>query len=389
MKKNIFILALSLLAVYLWFNGSPTAEKPQAGGMPSMGGVSRGAPSVAVTHVLHAPLNIKQTFTAVTQSPEQFSVAARVGGTLQEVMVEIGDEVQSGQLMARLDDEEYRLTLAQAQAELLVAQANEEDSAARAALAKANLERARSLRQQNIMSTAELDQVIADWQAQEARLRVSQAQVEQQEIAVQRAELQLSRTRISADWNHDSVRMVERRLVQRGSFVSAGTPLFSLVQVQPLTAVVTLAQRDYHALNPGEAVEISAPSVDPQRRWQGTVRRKAPAFDEESRHARVEIELPNSEGLLQPGMFINVHWAPPSHENVPQLPLNAIVLRDATAGVFVVDDEDRARFRAVQTGRDDGTMVEILSPVPEEPVIVMGHDRLNDGATVKVVDETS
>lgn len=380
LKKNIILLILVILVVVLGMerlaNKSTTNQAPAT---------ARDATRVMVAPVANGTINPQRAFSATLESPERFHVAARISSTLQTLKVEIGDEVTSGQLLAELDDQQQKLALAQAEAEWQIAVANKDDIAIKTRLALNTLERARSLRQQNITSVANLDQVRSEWEAQEARLRLAQAQVEQKKIQMEQARLHLSYTKIIATWDETYPRKIDRRLVNRGSVVSAGTAIFSLVQANPLTAIVSLNQADYLTLVPGDSIEIIDPHRPAIRTW-GVVQRKSPAFDDQSRHARVEIELDNQAGEFAPGMFVQAVWMGKSHQEAPLVPLNALVVRDGEQGVFWYDAEkENANFIAVAIGVDNGTMVEVREPHIPGPVIVSGHERLMHGAKVTIV----
>lgn len=378
MKKNLLLFLLAIVSIFLWFQGPPQFSQPTAPTSPT----ARTAPQVTISEVLFAPMYTVRTFSGSLESEEQFNVSARAAGTLQELQVDIGDRVRSGQILANLEDSQQSLVVAQASAELMVAIANEDDAASRAQLAQVSMERVRSLHRQNITSSAELDQAEAEWEAQQARLRLAQAQVELKRLALEQAKLQHSYFTITASWNDGIPRVVERRLVQRGAYLASGTPVFTLAKIHTLTATVFLTQADYYALNPGDAVEITVPT-HPGEIFHGTVVRKAPAFDELSRHARVEISLPNPELKLQPGMFVQVRWRSESEHPVYQVPHNAITYRNGRPAIFLFDpNSSTVQQVEVHTGREDARMVEVLSPEISGFVIVAGHERLRDGDTV-------
>ncbi|WP_027389914.1 efflux RND transporter periplasmic adaptor subunit [Chrysiogenes arsenatis] len=379
MKKNIAVLVLVVLVVILGMDRLANLSKP--GQAPS---ATRSATRVEVAPVKTGTIKPHRAFSATLESPERFHIASRISSTLQTLHVEIGDEVTSGQLLAELDDQQQKLALAQAEAEWKIAVANKDDIAVKTRLAQNNLERARSLRQQNITSVANLDQVKSEWEAQEARLRLAQAQVEQKQLQVEQARLHVSYTQIIATWDETYPRKIDRLLANRGSVVNAGTAIFSLVQANPLTAVVSLNQADYLALNPGDSVEIIDPHRPDIRTW-GVVQRKSPAFDDQSRHARVEIELDNQAGAFAPGMFVQAVWVGTTDVEAQLVPLNALVVRDGEQGVFWYDAEkENANFITIVIGADDGKMVEIREPHLPGAIIVAGHERLMHGTKVTV-----
>ena len=161
-----------------------------------------------------------------------------------------------------------------------------------------------ALREKQIASAAELDTASSAYNAGQAQLKVAQAQVVQKEAALKGAELQLSYTQVRAFWEDgDANRVVGERFVDEGALVSVNQPIVSILENNPLTAVVFVIERDYPKMSVGQEAAVTTDAY-PGQVFRGTIRRIAPLLRENSRQARVEIEIGNAEHLLKPGMFV-------------------------------------------------------------------------------------
>lgn len=322
-------------------------------------------------------------FTGTLLARSQFVVAPKIAGRIKRLFFNIGDRVQQGQVVAVLDDEEYRQQVDQARAELAVARANLEESQDALELTKRELERTVVLRQKKIASESELDAAESKYKSQESKLKVAQAQVVQKEAALRVAEVRLSYTRIEVPPNEgNGYRVVGERYVHQGAMLAANNPIISIFDIRTMIAAIHVIEQDYSKLQVGMAADVFTDAY-PGKTFVGTVVRVAPLLKETSRQARVEIEIPNPEGLLKPGMFIRAEIEFRQHDNTTVVPMDALVKREDKTGVFVIDrGEKKARFVPVSVGIKNGRQVEILSPPLSGDVVTLGHHLLEDGAPV-------
>ena len=194
-----------------------------------------------------------------------------------------------------------------------------------------------ALREKQIASAAELDTASAAYSAGQAKLKVAQAQVVQREAALKAAELQLSYTQVRAFWEDgDPNRVVGERFVDEGTLVSINQPIVSILENNPLTAVVFVIERDYPKMTVGQEAMVTTDAY-PGRVFTGAIRRIAPLLQENSRQARVEIEIANPDHLLKPGMFVRAQVEFASREQAMLVPISALVRRDGKEGVFLVE----------------------------------------------------
>jgi len=310
-------------------------------------------------------------------------VAPKVAGWLKELLVDVGDTVERNQVIAVLDDEEFAQQVEQARAELQVAKANAENYASELDITKREYERAKALREKQIASASELDVSEAAFNASQTRYKVSLAQVTQKEAALKTALVRLSYTKVQAFWEEsDQTRVVGERFVDAGELLSVNQPIVSILENNPLTAVVYVIERDYPKVTIGQQAIVSTDAY-PGRTFTGSITRIAPLLKESSRQARLEVEVPNPDLMLKPGMFVRARVEFAMHENATLVPLPAIVRRNNKEGVFIADTQNlKARFVPVTTGIINGEIVEITEPEISGQVITMGNHLLENGSDI-------
>jgi RND family efflux transporter MFP subunit len=322
-------------------------------------------------------------FTGSLEPKSRFDVAPKVAGWLKELLVDVGDTVERNQVIAVLDDEEFAQEVEQARAELQVAKANAANYASDLDIAKREYERSKQLREKQIASASELDVSEASFNASQTRYKVSLAQVAQKEAALKTALVRLSYTKVQAFWEEgDQARVVGERFVDEGELLSVNQPIVSILENNPLTAVVYVIERDYPKVTIGQQAIISTDAY-PGRTFTGSITRIAPLLKESSRQARLEVEVPNSDLMLKPGMFVRARVEFAMHENATLVPLPAIVRRNNKEGVFIADTKNlKARFVPVTTGIINGEIVEITEPEISGMVITMGNHLLENGSDI-------
>ena len=313
----------------------------------------------------------------------QFLVAPKIGGRLRQVMVNVGDPVKRDQLIARLDDEEYVQQVEEAQAEWEVAGANVEAFASALDVARREFDRIKALREKKIASESQLDVAEADFKASQARHKVALAQVAQRAAALKAARIRLSYATVRASWEQgDETRVVGERFLDEGALLKANEPIVSILETHSLTAVIHVIERDYPEAKIGQEVTLATDAY-PGRTFAGRIARIAPLLRESSRQGRLEVEIPNAERLLKPGMFIRASIEFARHENVTVVPVEALAKRNGTRGVFVADMKARkAAFVPVTVGIMDGERAEVLKPALSGLVVTLGQHLLEDGSPI-------
>ncbi len=328
-----------------------------------------------------------RTFGGALEPRAAFMVSPKTGGRLEEVLVDIGDSVKRGAVVARLDDDEYRQDVAQAEAELLVARANLAEAESALEIALRAMERTETLSKRGVASEAELDAARSQLLAREAGVEVQKAQITRAEAAVEVARIRMGYSAVAALWADDDIsRVVAERFVDEGQTVSANTPLLEIVDLDPLLGVFYVTEKDYANLKSGQQVQVHTDAY-PGEGFMGRIERIAPVFHQNSRQARVEIAVPNGDLRLKPGMFIRADVEVRRLDDAVIVPAESIVTRSDMQGIFLVaPDGQHAQWRTVKAVIREGKRVEVLGEGLIGRVITLGQQLIEDGSAINVVD---
>ncbi len=386
MKKSYILTAIvAVSALLLWQILLKTAEMPGAKVSPGSVPVA-----VEVTPVLKETIVETGTYTGTLLPESQFFVAPKIAGKVEKIMVDIGDEVANGTLIAVLDNDEYVQQVDQARAELDVALAGIEENRSTLSLKQREFERAKTLHSKKIISESELDAAQTQYDAAVARQKLVLAQAAQKEAELKTAQVRLDYTRITAVWmDGGNTRYVGERFVDEGAMLSSNTPIVSIIDIDTLKAVIHVIERDYPRVRIGQSSVITTDAY-PGRVFSGTIERIAPVLKEAARQARVEIAIANPEKLLKPGMFVRVQIAFDRHENATTVPAGSLVRIDGQTSVFLADpDTLKARLVAVTTGIISADRAEIVAPAIEGSVVTVGQHLLQDGSALTLIGHES
>jgi RND family efflux transporter MFP subunit len=331
-----------------------------------------------------------RTFSGALEASEAFTVSPEVGGRISEIYFDLGDFVPRGAVVARLDDAEFQQDVARAEADRLVARANFVESESSLTLTRRAIARSETLRERGVASEAELDTAKSELLAQEARVEVFRAEIARAEAALEAARIQLAYTKVRAQWQGSgSERRVARRYADAGQNISANSDLFEIVQIDPITGVFFVTERDYPSLQIEQPVELRTDAF-PGRIFTGRIARIAPVFDTNSRQARVEVRIENSDQALRPGMFVRAKVEVARAEEATIVPYAAVERRSDQTGVFLVsDDGTTARWQPVHTGIREGDRVQVSGADLDGRVIVLGQQLVEDGSAISIKGQTA
>lgn len=358
------------------------AAKPEAA---PRSGVAGSVVPVQVAEVHHGTIEDRRVFSGSLEATARVTMAPKISGRIMSLRVDISDPVQRGQVIALLDSAEYEQTVAQADAEVAVAQAEHIAAESGLKIAQRELERVRTLHERGIASDSQLDTATADQMSLEAGVQVAVARVQRAQAALESARIRLGYTSIRAEWEGgDDARVVAERFVDEGDTVSANAPIVSIIELNPILAVIHATERDYALLEPEQSVTLSADAY-PGQTFAGRVARVSPIFREGSRQARVEVIVPNPESLLKPGMFVRVEAILGRAEDAAIVPVEALAERNGGPVLFLVDDTGTtARMLSVQTGIRQGARVQITSPSIDGRVVTLGQQLLGESTSISI-----
>lgn len=332
------------------------------------------------------PIELKRTFSGTLEARAEFVVAPKVGGRVERLNVDISDRVERDQLVGELDNAEYIQEVAQAEANLAVARANLIEARNALEIANRELKRFTTLQNRGVASASQFDLVKADELAKQAQLEVAKAQLLKAQATLETAHIKLGYTRITAGWSGGGEhRVVSERYVDEGETVAANTALLRIVELDPITGVIFVAERDYARLESGQKILLTTDAF-PGEEFSGQIERIAPVFKQATRQARVELKIDNADERLKPGMFIKGSVVLERREQAVVVPEQALVKRDDQTGVFTVSDDGRSvNWLKVGIGIRDGERVEIRNVEAEGRVVTLGQQLLHDGSAISIV----
>jgi len=322
------------------------------------------------------------TLVGSLRAQEQVEVNPRVSGRVKTVLVDIGDPVQVGDLLAEIEDDELLQQLQQSAAALDVSQAMVEQRVLERRNQEVNLQRARGLQESGLMSAEELEQAQTRFDVAQAQVNLARAQQGQSEAS--HRELQIRHDQMSITAPMDG--FVGRRWIDRGALVNSNTPIVTIVNLTTLELVAAVPERQISKVETG-ATGIVYVDALPGVTFVGKVARISPLLDPQTRTAQVEVVVPNTDGRLRAEMFARVELSLGSNREALRIPRQALVVRGRDEGVFLLRD-GVAHFTQIKTGLAEDDWIEVTAGLePGDTVATMGANLLHDGDPVRVLGD--
>ena len=300
----------------------------------------------------------------------QAPISARASGYLKRWTKDIGSRVQKGELLAEIETPEIDQQLSQAIAA-------RQQAASSLELAKSTVARWENLRKKDVVSQQDLDE-------RRSGLAQATANVAAADANVQRLRQTEGFKRIVAPF----AGVITRRNVDVGDLIDAGgsRPLFLLSQTDPLRVYINVPQAYAQLVKAGQPVVVTQAELRGQS-FKGEVARTSGAIDTATRMMQVEVALPNREGLLLPGAYVQVSL-PLAASRALSIPANTLLFRPEGTRVAAVDAEGRVRLRTVNLGRNYGETVEVLDGITANDRLILNpSDSLAEGDVVAVARE--
>lgn len=352
LTQLLTVVILSSLVFACGADKAPSGAGGQGGGPGGFGG---GGPAAAVpvevSSVQRRSISSFIETNGGLEAENEVDIVARVAAPVIDLQVEEGMEVRQGQILARLDDSEIK-----SQAEISRVNLKE---------AELSSERAKKLRDSQLVSPEEFEQA-------QTRLETARAQYESDRI-------QLSYTEIRAPF----AGLIISRYIDQAQQVNPGNPLFRISDFEPLLCPIQIPERDLPKLRLGQRAYLTFEAW-PDERFTAEVLRIRPVVDAATGTVRVTLDV-NAQGRLRPGMFARVYVETETRDNTLVIPKAALSLESIGDTVYIAAGDVAAR-RSVTLGFREGDRVEVLDGVIEgEQVIVVGQDGLSEGTPINVL----
>ncbi|PIQ23253.1 hypothetical protein COW36_18845 [bacterium (Candidatus Blackallbacteria) CG17_big_fil_post_rev_8_21_14_2_50_48_46] len=317
----------------------------------------------------------------------QFTLSSRVSGRLLSLRGQMGEVIQRGAILGQIEDTLLQQEIEQLKAARQVDMASIQEIQVGFERAEGDLNRVVALYQKKLASQEELDKANSELESSRARLVTAQARIQQNQASIRQAQIKREEAKIQALWNGGaSQAVVSQRFVDPGTTLALNTPLLSLIDLHLIRARAPLTEKDYARIQLGQTARIQTDAF-PGEVFIGKVARLAPLLSEESRTAELELEIPNPNFRLKPGMFLKIELLLATHPSAQVIPLSALVRKaQDSLGVFVLNTQGQVDYFSVKTGIVQANRVEILEPKLKGRVVTLGHQLLKPGAKVRLAN---
>jgi RND family efflux transporter MFP subunit len=336
-------------------------------------------PTVRVAQVRAADSEITVSLPATTLAFASANIFARANGYIETRKVDIGDHVKAGDLLAQITAPELDHQIAQAEATLSQDQATLLQTQASRDLARVTNDRDSDLVKKGWVTRQQGDTDRLTLDAQQAAIGVAQANIAAQQALIRVLRQQKAYQSVVAPFDG----IITQRNVDTGSLVQAGTTfMFTLMQSDVIRTQVYVPQDAAFGVATGVDGVIHVPEI-PGRTFPGKVTRFAHALAPGTRTLLTEVDVPNPDGALSPGMYVTIELHIPRKTPAFMVPADALVFNGDGMQVAVVDN-GIAHFRKVTVARDFGTQVEVRDGINAgDEVILKPAVTLAEGSKVQ------
>jgi RND family efflux transporter MFP subunit len=357
-RRRLLLLVAGVVAVLLVV----LIASRLAGGRPATVEVVRAAPPPVAPSGGQAVVPVLSGAGYVVSADRYISIGVRVAGRIDRYLAEEGDHVQAGDPLVQLDAREYEAAVARAEADLREARAT-------AVLRRRQIERARALAREGVISKDELD--------------VRAAEAEQAEAAVGQVEAALDQARIALDYT--TLRAPRRGVVLAklkevgeiavpGGFAGSGD-LIRMANLDDLRGQVDVTESELAKVRIGQPAEV-VPDAYPDRRYAAHVIKLYPQIDRQKGTLRIEAQIEQPDDLLWPDMSARITFLEPlpAPEGRSGILIPRSAVRTGPAGAFAwVVENDRLRRLAITVGKEFGDQTQVTSGLTGGEIVVVGE----------------
>ena len=312
--------------------------------------------NVVVQEMAPALLRDRLNLPGIVEPWESLNILAEVRGMVEEVLVEEGDHVKQGDLIARLDTSDYENTINSTRASYN--------------LALTNLKRFSGLHEQEIIAQAEYDSIKAEVASLEAHLAI--------------AEMQLKRCYIRSSISG----IVNVLPAQNGLYLAVGDPVATVLDIDRVKVIVGIPETDVDAVRKIDRFEVMIEALH-EKKISGLKNFLAVAPESQAQVYRLELEVGNKSGEILPGMFARVEIIKNEFPEALTIPLYAVISRDNKHFVFL-EEGNVAKLQEVSLGILDGWQIQITEGLaPGQRVIVVGQRSVDADQKLNVVKKVT
>jgi membrane fusion protein, multidrug efflux system len=315
---------------------------------------------------------------------EQTKIYPRAPGYVHKWLVDIGDKVKEGQLLAEIDVPDLDAQLAQARAQLAQAKAAVAQAQAQSVYSSSNATRYQGLADQKLVATQTVDQNNAQAATDKATVAANQANVVAQEANVQRLVQLTAFSKVYAPFGGT----ITARTIDRGMLVTdtGTTPMFTIAATDPIRIFVDIPQTVAPNVRDGTEAKVTVREY-PGRTFIGKVTRSSGALDPDLHLMTAEIQVPNPDGALLPGMYVNTSILLPVPHQVTEIPATALYSDAQGIRVATVDMQNKIHFTPITIERDTGATLWVGTGVTShDRVVKVAVPTLVEGDVVDAVD---
>jgi RND family efflux transporter MFP subunit len=365
-RRYSLILLVVALCLAVWGEVSRVRARASLGKEAAQAAI----PTVVTVTPNRTPLGEELVLPGTVQAYIEAPIYARTNGYLKEWRTDIGTPVTKGQLLGEIDTPEVDRQLAQAEADLATARANE------------SLSNSTNVRWKGLLATESVSKQDADEKAGDAAAKKAAADSAAANVA--RLRDLTSFKRVVAPFDG----VITARNTDIGALINAGqstgAELFRIADMHKLRIFVQVPEAYAAATGPGLEADLRF-AEQPSRTFTARTVRTSNALDPTLRTLQVELELDNAKRDVFPGAYAEVHFKLPASAQSLRLPANTVLFRAAGLQVATIDGQKRVKLKSIVQGRDFGSTIEILSGVEADEVVILNPpDSLTDGVQVRV-----
>ncbi|MEX0609302.1 MAG: efflux RND transporter periplasmic adaptor subunit [Balneolaceae bacterium] len=307
---------------------------------------------VEVSLVNRGDISAYYANTATLEAEREATVVSKVRGILEEIYVEEGDFVKAGQVIAKLEDAQYRME---------------------ADRAKATMDRLYNDFQRN-KELYEKNLIAAE------TFQNSQFEYESQKAAYDLAGLNVKYTSIKSPING----IISQRFVKAGNMITTDQQIYRVTDFEPLQAILHVPEHEMPKIKKGQKAHLQVDAL-PGQLFEGHVERISPVVDPLTGTFKATIFVNETKDMLRPGMFGRVKIVYDTRENTRMIPKSAVLSEDLNQSVYVIVDS-LAFKKTIRTGYVNGLSIEVIDGLEEgETVVTVGQGSLQDSSKVNII----